>query len=126
MAIKILIVDDSPTIRRLIRHSIESHTDWIVCGEAENGKIAVAMVDQLRPDLVSLDLSMPVMNGLDAAREILTIVPGMPIVMFTMHESVGLGKQAQRVGIQCVFCKANGFGNDVLEAMRKMLSSRAA
>jgi DNA-binding NarL/FixJ family response regulator len=126
MPINILIVDDSPTIRHLIRYSIECHTDWMVCGEAENGKTAVAMVEQLRPDLVVLDLTMPVMNGLDAAREILTMVPSMPIIMFTMHESEGLQERAQRMGIRCVFSKANGFGNDVLEAMRKMLSARAA
>jgi DNA-binding NarL/FixJ family response regulator len=126
MPIKILIVDDSSTIRTLIRQSIESHTDWVVCGEAGNGKIAVTMVDKLRPDLVTLDLSMPVMNGLDAAREILTIAPSVPIIMFTMHESEALRGQAQQAGIQGVFSKANGFGNDILEAMRKMLSARAA
>jgi DNA-binding NarL/FixJ family response regulator len=126
MPTRILIVDDSPTVRRLIRYSIESYTDWIVCGEAENGKLAVEMVDKLRPNLVTLDLTMPVMNGLDAAREILAIVPGMPMIMFTMHESDDLRDRAHRVGIQYVFSKASGFGTDVLEAMRKMLSSRAA
>ena len=121
MASKILIVDDSQVIRRLIRSSIEGHTNWVVCGEAENGKIAVALVEELRPHLVILDLSMPVMNGLDAAREISSIAPGMPMIMFTMHEVDGLRKDAQRVGIQHVFSKEDGFGGDVLEAMREML-----
>lgn len=126
MASKILIVDDSPVIRRLIRSSIESQTNWVVCGEAENGKIAVALVATLRPDLVILDLSMPVMNGMDCAREISGISPGMPMIMFTMHEVDGLRKDAQRAGIKHVFSKENGFGKDVLGAMSEMLSALAA
>ena len=126
MASKILIVDDSSVVRRLIRSSIEKHTNWVVCGEAENGKIAVALVEALRPHLVILDLSMPVMNGLDAAREISRIAPGMPMIMFSMHALDGLRRDAQRVGIKHVFSKENGFGNDVLEAMREMLPALAA
>ena len=121
MASKILIVDDSPVIRRIIRLSIEAHTNWEVCGEAENGKIAVALVGELRPHLVILDLSMPVMNGLDAAREIARIAPGILMIMFTMHAVDGLRKDAQRVGITHVFSKENGFGDNVLEAMKEML-----
>lgn len=126
MASKILIVDDSRAIRHLIRSSIEEHTNWVICGEAENGKIAVALVEELRPHLVILDLSMPVMNGLDAAREISRIVPGMPMIMFTMHEVDALRKDAQHVGIKHVFSKENGLNNYVLEAMREMLLRSAA
>lgn len=75
MLLKILIVDDSPIIRRLLRFFIEHNTDWQVCGEAENGQIAVEKVAELKPHAVILDLSMPVMNGLDAAREITRIAP---------------------------------------------------
>ena len=126
MASKILIVDDSRAIRHLIRSSIEQHPNWEVCGKAENGKIAVALVEELRPHLVILDLSMPMMNGLDAAREISRIAPGMPMIMFTMHAVDGLRKDAQRVGIKHVFSKENGFGDDVVEAMREMLLGSAA
>ena len=126
MASKILIVDDSRVIRHLIRSFIEEHTNWIVCGEAENGKTAVALVEELRPHLVILDLSMPVMNGLDAAREISRIAPGIPMIMFTMHEMDELRKEAQRVGIKHVFPKDNGFGDNVLKAMREMLLRSAA
>ena len=126
MASKILIVDDSQVIRDLIRSSIEEYTNWVVCGEAENGRIAVALVEELRPHLVILDLSMPVMNGLDAASEISRIAPGMPMIMFTMHGLDALREDAQRVGIKHVFSKENGFGEDVLEAMREMLLRSAA
>ena len=122
----ILIVDDSSVVRRLIRSSIEEHTNWSVCGEAENGKIAVALVGELRPHLVILDLAMPVMNGLDAATEISRIAPGTPMIMFTMHAPNRLREDAERVGIKYVFSKENGFGNNVLEAMREMLLRSAS
>lgn len=126
MSSKILIVDDSPVIRNLIRTAIQAHTDWVVCGEAENGKIAVALVGELRPHLVILDLSMPIMNGLDAAREISGIAPGMPMIMFTMHGADAVRRDAERVGIKHVFPKEKGFGDNVFEAMREMLSTRDA
>jgi DNA-binding NarL/FixJ family response regulator len=69
---------------------------------------------------------MPVMNGLDAAREMSRIVPNMPIVMFTMHEFADIQEQAHRFGVQVVFFKEHGFGDDVLEAIRKIISARGA
>jgi YesN/AraC family two-component response regulator len=70
MAVKILLVDDNAVVRRALRCSIESQTDWEVAGEAENGKVAIELVQRSSPDVIILDLSMPVMNGLDAARHI--------------------------------------------------------
>jgi YesN/AraC family two-component response regulator len=78
----ILLVDDSPMIRRLLRFLIEHNTDWHVCGEAENGKAAVEQVEQLHPDLVILDFQMPVMNGLEAAQQISQLAPNTAMVMF--------------------------------------------
>jgi len=71
---QILIVDDSSDLRRMVRCWIEEKTDWKVCGEAENGKVAVRLAHELQPDLVLLDLVMPVMNGLEAARHILLLL----------------------------------------------------
>ena len=70
MSGRILIVDDSAIIRHSLRACIENNTDWEVCGEAENGEVAVEKVRQLHPDVVTLDWQMPVMNGFDAAAEI--------------------------------------------------------
>jgi PleD family two-component response regulator len=64
---RILVVDDMPAIRSSMRMYLEQQADWVICGEAENGKVAIDQVKELRPDVVILDLSMPVMNGLDAA-----------------------------------------------------------
>jgi DNA-binding NarL/FixJ family response regulator len=66
----ILIVDDSPIVRWSLRRFVEQNNAWNVCGEAENGQIAIKKVRQLTPDLVILDLRMPVMGGFEAARQI--------------------------------------------------------
>lgn len=123
MPVRILIVDDSHLIRKLVRTSIEHNTDWIVCGEAETGEIALKMVASLEPHFVILDLSMPGMNGLETARKISAISPGMPMIMFTMHDSHFLAEEAQGVGIKHVFSKENGFGDHVFAAMRDMLAA---
>ena len=67
MAIEILIADDHEPVRRVLRSLIESRADWTVCGEAANGKAAVEKAKELKPHIVVLDVSMPEMNGLDAA-----------------------------------------------------------
>lgn len=117
MSVNILLVDDSPRIRAYVRSSIEQNTDWTVC-EAENGEIALTMVLSLKPHFVVLDLSMPGMNGLETARRISVISPGLPMIMFTMHDSHLLLKEALAVGITHVFSKESGFGDNVLTTMR--------
>ncbi len=120
MASRILVVDDSQIVRRAIRAHIERSTDWVVF-EAEHGKIAVVMVGTHRPHLVILDLTMPVMNGLDAAKEISKICPGMPMIMFTLYSHDALKEAAAKVGIKHVFPKAGGMGDHIISAMREML-----
>ena len=124
MSLKILIVDDSPSIRNVLRLFIEHNTDWQVCGEAENGQIAVEKVARLRPHAVILDLSMPVMNGLDAAREITRVDPNVQVVMFTMHISEQLRKDAQAAGIKDVVSKSDTIGNHLLASIRTICARR--
>ena len=78
MAKTILIVDDNAYIRLALCGLFKRESDFEVCGEAENGKEAIAEALELRPDLIVLDLSMPVMNGLDAARELKRLMPTVP------------------------------------------------
>ena len=103
----ILIVDDSAIIRRLLRSSIEQITDWQVCGEAENGAIAVERFKELRPDAVILDFQMPVMDGIEAARCISHLAPDTPMIMFTMHHGEQLSKDARAAGISEVLSKSD-------------------
>lgn len=106
---RILIVDDNDLMRRLVRSSIEHHSDWHVCGEAENGEVAVEKVKELLPDVVILDLQMPVMNGLEAARHIARLAPNAAVLMLTMFRSEYLLREAQAVGIKEVVSKSGNF-----------------
>jgi DNA-binding NarL/FixJ family response regulator len=124
MSLKILIVDDSSSIRHLLRFFIEKNTEWQVCGEAENGQIAVKKVAELRPHAVILDLSMPVMNGLEAAREITRIAPNVEMVMFTMHISEQLQKDAREAGIKDVISKSDTIGDHLLASLRNICARR--
>lgn len=123
MTTRILVVDDVAAIRRSLRFRIEQETDWVICGEAENGKVAIESVRALLPDVVLLDLSMPVMNGLDAARQIKAIAPKTQIVMFTLHAYPQLVDEARKVGISSVLSKTSAGGSDVLQAVRSLLAA---
>ena len=114
----ILIVDDNTLVRGLIRTWVEGHQDWNVCGEAENGKIAVEKVEQLHPDVVLLDLQMPVMNGLEAARQISQVAPKTAMVMLTMHHSKQLLADARAAGIRDVVSKTESLGEHLLSALQ--------
>jgi DNA-binding NarL/FixJ family response regulator len=124
MSAQILIVDDSPFLRRSIRFSIEQNTDWQVCGEAENGKVAIERTKELHPDLIILDLAMPVMNGLDAARHIAGIAPDVAIVLFTMHGSRELSRYAELIGIKQVLSKSSGGIEQLLSTVKVLLDQK--
>lgn len=102
MAKTILVADDNPTIRKLLCRMFEDEKDYDICAEAENGQKAIELAIQCRPDLIILDLSMPVMNGLEAARKLKEIMPQVPIILFTQHAELtaqlgNIGKHADRV-----------------------------
>lgn len=118
MSHTILLVDDSELIRYSLRSCIEQNSDWEICGEAENGKIAVEKVKQLHPDVVILDLHMPVMNGLEAARQINRLAPGTTMVMFTLHDCEQLSEDAHAVGIKDVLSKAYEVTDHLLASLR--------
>ncbi len=99
MAKRILIADDHESVLRRIRALLESEPDWEVCGEAVNGREAIAKAKELEPDLVILDFAMPRLNGLKAAAEINRFLPEVPIVMFTMYGSA-LRQEANKHGIR--------------------------
>jgi DNA-binding NarL/FixJ family response regulator len=116
---QILIADDSAALRRMVRCCVEQKTDWKVCGEAENGEVAVRMVNELQPDLVLLDLAMPIMNGLEAARQIASASPPPVMLMYTMQCSGQLLKEAEAVGIKEVLSKTDA-------GIRRLLASMTA
>ncbi|HVR24389.1 MAG TPA: response regulator transcription factor [Candidatus Polarisedimenticolia bacterium] len=116
----VLIADDNAMIRSSLRSWIEGNADFQVCGEAENGMVAVQKVEEMHPDIVILDLQMPVMDGLEAARKISHIAPDTAMVMFTMHPSRELLKVAQAVGVRDVVSKTDQLSERLLAALRQI------
>jgi DNA-binding NarL/FixJ family response regulator len=102
---RILIADDHPSILRRVRAILESHPNWEVCGEALDGREAVTKAWELKPDLIVLDFAMPRLHGLKAASEIRTLLPKVPILMFTMYSSA-ISHEANANGISRVIDKA--------------------
>jgi two-component system, chemotaxis family, chemotaxis protein CheY len=86
---RILVVDDNPMIRRLICRMVEE-AGYEVCAQAANGAEAIELAKKQMPDMITLDLSMAVMNGIDAARELKKLFPHVPIIMFTMHAEMAM------------------------------------
>jgi len=119
----VLIVDDSALIRRSVRACIEFQTDWEVCGEAENGEVAVAKVQEMNPDVVILDFQMPVMNGLDAARAIARIAPNTAMLMLTMHACEQLENQAKAVGFKAVLSKSANIAGPLIASLKSACSA---
>jgi DNA-binding NarL/FixJ family response regulator len=117
---KIAIVDDNRAIRKTLRTGIETNTDWVICGEAESGEAAVALVQATKPDIVVLDLSMPGLNGIEAARQLRAIAPATGMVLFTNYASPELTKLARSVGISAVISKdSTDVVIHLIEALRK-------
>ncbi len=79
----VLIADDNALIRQGLCELFSRDPDFEVCGEAENGRQAIEEAQDLHPDLIPLDLSMPVMNGLDAARALTRLMPEVPVIMYS-------------------------------------------
>ncbi|MGC2331396.1 MAG: response regulator transcription factor [Candidatus Acidiferrales bacterium] len=120
MSYTVLIVDDNPYVRVALRDQLERNTPWRACGQAENGRVAVEKVKALRPDVVILDLQMPVMNGLEAVREIRAVAPSTEMIMFTMHNTEQLLKDARAAGIRNVVSKSVATGEHLLAVLRKL------
>lgn len=104
---RVLVVDDNKDIRRAVRNLLETHDHFEVCGEAVDGRDAIVKTEQLDPDLIVLDLSMPVMNGMDAARAIKKNKPATPIILFTLHGDAGIQSAAIAIGIRAVVAKTD-------------------
>ena len=103
---RVLLVDDSATIRKTVRRLFDSHPNFEVVGEAEHGREAIEKAPNLRPDLIILDLSMPVMNGLEAAPLLTEILPNAWIIVLTAHEFPDVYRLLREVGIHAVVPKS--------------------
>jgi DNA-binding NarL/FixJ family response regulator len=106
MARTVLVVDDNPFIRRILCELFTREADFEICGEADNGREAIGKAQELRPDLIVLDLSMPVMNGIDAARTLKRLMPTVPIIMFSEYSDAFSLEEAHSVGVSALVSKS--------------------
>jgi two-component system, response regulator YesN len=121
MSARILIADDAPHVRSVLKWILESHShDWKICAEADNGSQAVQKAMETRPELVILDLQMPFMNGFSASSKIAEFLPGVPILIFTLHKSADVDQEAKRVGVREVIPKSDV--GALVKAIERVLS----
>jgi CheY-like chemotaxis protein len=89
MARTILVADDNPLMRKMLCEIFEAEEDYDICAEATNGQEAIDLALKHRPELIILDLAMPVLGGLEASEELKRILPDVPIILFTQYADLG-------------------------------------
>jgi DNA-binding NarL/FixJ family response regulator len=118
--VKILVADDHEVMRLGMRNLLETRANWTVCAEASNGKEAVEKTAQCHPDVIILDITMPTMNGLEAASHISVSHPQIPIILFSLHLADDLMSTPQCATIRGAVSKGEA-GRDLVEAVQTVL-----
>jgi DNA-binding NarL/FixJ family response regulator len=123
-AMQILVADDHDLVRRGLKQLLNSRAGWEVCAEASNGREAVALSEQLKPKVVVMDISMPELNGLEAARKILKILPKTEIVILTLHFSDQLVREILASGVRGYIMKSDA-DRDLVAAVEAVSNHRS-
>lgn len=121
--LRILVADDHEVARRGIRALLESHAGWEVCGEARDGRETVELASRIKPDLILLDIGMPNLNGLEAARQILAVTPDAAILILTMHDTDQVVREVLRAGARGFLLKSDA-GRDLVAAVEAFQQQR--
>ena len=120
MAVRILLADDHEVVRQGLRTILKARPDWEIVGEAENGQQAIDCVRELRPDVVILDITMPILSGLEATQAIGNLRAGTHVLIFTMHDSKSLVKAVRKAGADGYVLKSRA-ARDLIRAVEAML-----
>jgi DNA-binding NarL/FixJ family response regulator len=131
MPVRILVADDHQVVRTGLRTLLESKSGWQVCAEAGNGREAVEKASQLKPDVAVLDIAMPLLNGVEATRQIRKLSPQTEILILTMHDSDLLVQEVLEAGAHGYILKDDADRNliaavDALRRHKPYLSSRVS
>ena len=121
--LRILVADDHEVARKGIRSLLENHLGWEVCGEARDGREAVELAGRLKPDVLLLDIGMPNLNGLDAARQILASTPEARILILTIHDSEQVVREVLAAGARGFLLKSDA-GRDLVAAVEALQHRR--
>jgi DNA-binding NarL/FixJ family response regulator len=127
--LRILIADDHEVARQGIRALLESHPGWEVCAEAKDGREAVELANNSKPDIALLDIGMPNLNGLDAARQILAMSPAVSILILTMHDAEQVVREVLAAGARGFVLKSDAARDlvaavDALQHRRTFFTTR--
>jgi len=119
--VRILIADDHEVMRMGIRNLLESVPNWVICGEAASGREAVDLALQSSPDIIIMDITMPEMNGFEAAAQIAQQRPDIPVIMFSLHLSEDVVSRFKTGPIRGAVSKSEA-ARDLLDAVRSVLN----
>lgn len=121
MAFRIFVADDHEVVRRGLCALLQAQPDWEVCGEAADGREALEKIQKLRPDVVILDIGMPSLNGLEATRQILKVIPQTRILILTLHDSDQVVREVLNAGARGFLLKSDAARDLVaaVEALRR-------
>ena len=117
--IRILLVDDHDAVRRGVQTMLESHPGWEVCAEASNGRTAVKLAQQLKPNIAVIDLELPDLNGLEATRQIKKELPEIEVLIYTMYETEELIRKVLAAGARGYVLKSDA-GQHLTEAVEAL------
>jgi len=120
---RILVADDNESFRSGLKKLIKQHHDWSVCGEAENGREAIARASELKPDVILLDIQMPRLDGLSACRLIRQKVPASRVLILSMYQSLDLAQIAADAGAWGYLSK-NLVSSELISKIEAMMNHR--
>src|SRR4029077_11409654 len=118
------VADDHDIIRRGLKSLLCSRPGWVVCAEATTGREAITLAEQHRPDIVVMDISMPDLNGLEAARKIRKLLPRSEVVIFSLHYSDQLVREIVDAGARAYIMKSDA-DRDLLIAIEALANHRS-
>ena len=121
MSVRVLLADDHAIVRRYLRELLEAEEDIEVCAEAENGQQAILLCEALRPEIASLDVTMPVMGGLEATRHIRRIAPHIAVIIVSVHDAQAMVEAAVEAGARGYVLKNEASGH-LVRAIRAVLA----
>lgn len=105
--LRILVADDHDLVRRGLKMLLEAHPGWKICAEAHTGREAVGIAEELRPDIAIMDISMPELNGIEAARKIRKVSPNTEMLILSMHQTDQLVREIIEAGAKGYIVKSD-------------------
>jgi DNA-binding NarL/FixJ family response regulator len=121
--VRILVADDQEPVRKRVIATLASRQGFEVCAEAANGLEAVELARETKPDLVVLDITMPEMNGLEAAHQIRGFLPETPILILSVHKGKQLIEEAKKIGVKGYVMKGDAV-QKLVQAVDEVLENR--